>query len=79
MKKVTIDDLARMVTKGFDETKKELHETEGRLRQEIKAVDNRVSDVDERLSSIEFYCPVTVLSAWKTACGKLKLFSKLNN
>lgn len=54
MKKITIEELARMVTKGFTEMKYEMSD----LRREIKAVDNRLSDqikgVDSRLSTIEF-------------------------
>jgi hypothetical protein len=51
MKKTTIDDLARMVTKGFTDAKKDLLETEVRLRGEIKAVDSRLSTVEFLLSS----------------------------
>jgi len=51
MKKITIDDLARMVTKGFTDAKKDLLETEVRLRGEIKAVDSRLSTVEFLLSS----------------------------
>ena len=77
MKKVTIDYLARMVTKGFDETKKELHETEGRLRQEIKAVDNRVSDVDERLSSIEFLLSSNRIERLEDSMRQVKTILKI--
>lgn len=53
-----MEELARMVTNGFTAAKKDLNDglssLEKRLTAEIKMVDNRVSDVDARLSTIEF-------------------------
>lgn len=55
MKKTTIDDLARMVTKGFTTAKKDLNEglssLEKRLTTEIRAVDSRVSTIEFLLGS----------------------------
>ncbi len=55
MKKTTIDDLARMVTKGFTEAKKDLTEglssLEGRLSAQIKGIDERLSTAEFLLSS----------------------------
>ncbi len=62
MKKITLDDLAWMVTKGFNETKTELREeikgVENNLSAKIDGVENRLSaqikDLDKRMSTAEF-------------------------
>jgi len=47
-KNITIDDLARMVKKGFDETAKKI-DVDG----QFKAVDKRFDIIEDRLDKIE--------------------------
>jgi hypothetical protein len=54
MKKITMEILAGMVTRGFNETKTELRGEIKAVEKRLSSVENRLSDVDGRLSSIEF-------------------------
>jgi len=57
-KEITIEDLARMVQKGFQETAKktdvdELKGDVGELKNRVGNIENKVNQIDRRLFSIE--------------------------
>jgi hypothetical protein len=74
MKKTTIEDLARMVTNGFNETKTD-------LRTEIRAVENRLSAdikaVDARLSTIEFLLSSNRIERLEDSMRQVKTILKI--
>lgn len=81
MKKITIDELARMVTKGFSTAKKDLLETENRLHQEIKTgngnLSTEVKAVDSRLSTIEFLLSSNRIERLEDSMRQVKTILKI--
>ena len=81
MKKITIDELARMVTNGFTAAKKDLLETENRLRHEIIAGDNglskQIKEIDSRLSTTEFLLSSNRIERLEDSMRQVKTILKI--
>jgi len=81
MKKTTIDELARMVTNGFTAAKKDLLETENRLRHEIIAGDSglskQIKEIDSRLSTAEFLLSSNRIERLEDSMRQVKTILKI--
>lgn len=53
LKKITIDNLASMVARGFEETRGDIKDVKIGLHSELKKVHDRLDDIDNRLGKIE--------------------------
>lgn len=55
-KNITLDDLAGMVKRGFDETKQDIGVLQSdveEIKGRVKNIENRVENIDERVENIE--------------------------
>jgi len=52
-KKITTDELAGMVARGFDAVNKQFNSINSKMDEKFKAIDGRFDGVDERLDSLD--------------------------